>query len=112
MQLSTNEMNTWGLEVLFTLQVIPDASSDDEELDTEDDEALVETDIVCHAAEFNVVTDCSSVVDIANHIQSNPKAYFDALETGIEYEDITSCQVTNANLHVDPTFLLIQQSKQ
>jgi hypothetical protein len=96
---------------LFTLQVVHD-DSEDEELETDETDTDPETDIVCHAAEFNVVTDCSSVVDIANHIQSNPKAYFDALETGIEYEDITSCQVTNANLHVDPTFLLIQQSKQ
>lgn len=108
-QLSTEGLETWSVEVVFSILA---ASCDEpEEVDSDEDETSEVDDcdeILQHVAEFNVTTDGGSVVDIARHIQENPRMYFDALDTGIDYLEIQSVTVTNMNLSTEPTFLLIQ----
>lgn len=110
MQLSTVDLNAWSVEATYTLRVLPSDDTDGEDdLLPADDEANYDLgDEVVHAAEFNIVSDCSSLAEIAEHVHSNAAAYFDALNTGIEYESILSCFVTNINMHMDPTFLLMR----
>ena len=108
MQLSTVDLNAWGIEATYTLRVAHPGPEEDEgdDIVLEDDDDFEEE--VVHAAEFNIVSDCASLGSIAEHIQNNAAMYFDALNTGIEYESILSCFVTNINMHADPTFLLMQ----
>lgn len=103
-QLSTEGLETWAVEAVFTVvcMAIDDLECDQSAADDADGE------VIEHVAEFNVTTDGGSVVDIAQHIQDNPRLYFDALNTDIEYHEVSAVTVTNLNLSTEPTFLLIQ----
>lgn len=121
LQLSTEGLETWAIEAVFTVQVL----STEADEDGEDDDPVADEDLgpgaacpvadddfvdqIEHVAEFNVTTDGDSVVEIAKHVQENPQLYFDALDTGIEYHAVVGVVVTNLNLSVEPTFLLISQ---